>query len=73
MTKEEFNKLVPRKSILKTKINGIEKEVLLKFFLCNTNDYDGYWLCVTEDLTNPKPDEILETDWETYYKSLRSC
>ncbi len=28
--------------------------------------FDGYWLCVTEDLSNPNPKEILDTDWETY-------
>ena len=43
-----------------------EKEVLFKFFLCNPDNFDGYWLCVTEDMTNPEPAKILDTDWETY-------
>lgn len=67
MTQEEFGKLIPGKSILRTKIHGEEKNVLLKFFLCDTSaDFDGYWLCVTEDLSNPNPKEFLNTDWETY-------
>lgn len=67
MTQEEFGKLIPGKSILRTKIHGEEKNVLLKFFLCDTGaDFDGYWLCVTEDLSNPNPKEFLDTDWETY-------
>ena len=67
MTEEEFGKLRPGKSILKTLINEAEKEVLFKFFLCNTGeDYDGYWLCVTEDMSNPEPHKMLDSDWETY-------
>lgn len=67
MTKEEFNKLRPRETILKTTINGVEKTVLLKFFLCNKgSDFDGYSLCVTEDLSNPYPSEIIKEDIETY-------
>ena len=67
MTQEEFRKLVPGKSILRTKINGIEKEVLFKFFLCNKKGFDGYWLCVTEDMTNPEPTKVLDTDIEVCY------
>ena len=67
MTKEEFNKLRPRETILKTTIDGVEKTVLFKFFLCGKgNDFDGCWLCVTEDLSNPHPSEIVEGDIETY-------
>lgn len=68
MTQEEFSKLIPGKSILKTEINGEEKNVLFKFFLCNTEvNFNGYWLCVTEDFSNPNSKEILATDWETFY------
>lgn len=67
MTQEEFRKLVPRKSVLKTEINGVEKEVLFKFFLCNKRDFDGYWLCATEDMTNPEPTRFLDTDIGVYY------
>ena len=68
MTQEKSKQLIPGKSILKTKINGVEKDVLFKFFLCKTgDDFDGYWLCVTEDLTNPEPRKQLDTDFETYY------
>lgn len=66
MTQEEFEKLIPGKSILRTTIDGVEKEVLFKFFLCNPDNFDGYWLCVTEDMTNSEPAKILDTDWETY-------
>lgn len=67
MTKEQFDRLIPGKSILKTEIVGIKKEVLFKFFLCNTEKFDGYWLLITDDMTNPEPHEVLETDWQTYY------
>ena len=66
MTKQEFDKLNPGKTILKTTINGVEKIVLLKFFLCNRDNFDGYSLCVTENLSNPHPSEIVEGDIETY-------
>lgn len=67
MTQEEFGKLIPGKSILKTEINGEEKNVLFKFFLCNTGvNFDGYWLCVTEDFSNPNPQEVMNTDSETH-------
>lgn len=67
MTEQEFNKIRPRKTILKTIIDGVEKTVLFKFFLCDKgSDFDGYSLCVTEDLSNPYPSEIVEGDIETY-------
>ena len=67
MTKQEFNVLRPSETILKTTIDGVEKIVLFKFFLCNKGDnFDGYWLCVTEDLSNPHPSKIVEKDIETY-------
>jgi hypothetical protein len=34
MTKEQFDRLIPGKSVLRTEINGVKKEVLFKFFLC---------------------------------------
>jgi hypothetical protein len=67
MTKEQFDRLIPGKSILKTEINGVKKEVLFKFFLCHPDKFDGYWLCVTDDMKNPELHEVLETDWQTYY------
>ena len=66
MTTQEFNKLNPSKTILKTTINGVEWTVLFKFFLCNRDNFDGYSLCVTEDLSNPHPSKIVEEDIETY-------
>lgn len=66
MTDKEFERLVPGKSILRTEINGVIKEVLFKFFLCNPGNFDGYWMCVTEDMTNPEPQKVIDTDWETY-------
>lgn len=38
----------------------------VKFFLCNPENYDGYWLCCTEDLTNPYPNELKDDDWNIY-------
>jgi hypothetical protein len=67
MTSEQFDRLIPGKSILKTEINGVEKEVLFKFFLCNTENFDGYWLCVTENMKNPESHKMLDTDWKAYY------
>jgi hypothetical protein len=67
MTSEQFDRLIPGKSILKTEINGVEKEVLFKFFLCNTENFDGYWLCVTENMKNPESHKMLDTDWQVYY------
>ena len=66
MTQEEFNKIIPGKTIIKTIINEKPKEMLVKFFLCNPENYDGYWLCCTEDLTNPYPNELKEDDWNIY-------
>lgn len=66
MTKEEFNKVCPRKTIISVKTKEGEKKMLVKFFLCNSEKYDGYWMCCTEDLTNPYPTEIREDDWDVY-------
>lgn len=66
MTQEEFNKIIPGKTVIKTIINEEPKEMLVKFFLCNPENYDGYWLCCTEDLTNPYPNELKEDDWNIY-------
>ena len=32
----------------------------------NTENFDGYWMCCTEDLTNPYPDEVTDYDWSIY-------
>ena len=40
--------------------------MLVKFFMCNTENFDGYWMCCTEDLTNPYPDEVTDYDWSVY-------
>jgi hypothetical protein len=40
--------------------------MLVKFFLCNRNNFDGYWMCCTEDLSNPYPDKQMEDDWDVY-------
>lgn len=67
LTDEQFDKLIPGKSVLRTEVNGVVKEVLFKFFMCYQGDaYDGYWLVCTEDLSNPNPHERLDTDWHTY-------
>lgn len=66
MTETEFKKLTPGKTLLKTVIDGKETTVLFKFFLCDPNNFDGYWLLVTTDLSNPSPSEIVEGDIETY-------
>lgn len=68
MTTDEFDKLRPGKSVLRIFIDGKEKEVLFKFFICNIGEhYDGYWLVVTEDMSNPEPQKVLENDIETFF------
>lgn len=64
MTQKEFEKIIPGKTIIRTTDDN--KEMLVKFFLCDPENYDGYWLCCTEDLTNPYPSEIKEDDWNIY-------
>ena len=67
MTDKEFEKVRPRKTVVKIKTDDGEKILLVKFFLCYTGeDYDGYWMCCTEDMSNPYPDEIREDDWQVY-------
>lgn len=67
LTDEQFDKLIPGKSVLRTEVNGVVKEVLFKFFMCYQGDaYDGYWLVCTEDFSNQNPHERLDTDWHTY-------
>ncbi len=67
MTDEEFDKLVPGKSIVKVLVEDEWKTMLFKCFLCYTGeDYDGYWMLCTEDLSNPYPHEIKEEDWDVY-------
>lgn len=66
MTEEEFIKVKPRKTIVKVKTDEGEKTMLVKFFLCNQNNFDGYWMCCTEDLSNPYPTEQKDDDWDVY-------
>ena len=67
MTDKEFERLRPGKSIVKVLIEDEWKTMLFKSFLCYTREnYDGYWMLCTEDLTNPYPDEIREDDWDVY-------
>lgn len=75
MTEQEFNKLNPGKTLLKTTIDGVEKIVLFKFFICNKDDFDGYSLCVTEDLSNPYPSQVVKEDIETYFNlcEIKQC
>jgi hypothetical protein len=66
MTQEEFNKLIPGKSIVKTTIDGIEKTMLFKYFLCNIDNFDGYWMLCTENMETKSPLEREDSDLETY-------
>lgn len=66
MTQQEFNRLIPGKSILKTEINGVEQNVLFKAFLCNPDDFSGYWILATNDTPSPEPFKILDTDFQKY-------
>lgn len=66
MTKEEFSKVRPGKTIVKVKTNEGSKTMLVKYFLCNQYDFDGYWMRCTEDITNPYPYEYRDEDWDVY-------
>jgi len=67
MTKEEFRNLRPGKSIVKTAIDGVEKILLFKYFLCYTEeDFDGYWMLCTENIETKLPLEREDSDLETY-------
>lgn len=66
MTRDDWNKISPGKTILSVETDEGEKKMLLKFFLCNSENFDGYWMCCTEDLSNPYPEEIKEDDWNVY-------
>ena len=68
MTDEEFGRLNPGKTILDVETDEGVKRMLFKFFLCNPEKFDGYWLCCTEDLSNPYPSERKEDDWEVTYE-----
>lgn len=64
MTDEEFKKIRPGKTIIMAHSpEGESKKMLVKFFLCNPDDFDGYWLCCTEDFSNPYPNDITDDDW----------
>ena len=68
MTHEEFGKVIPGKTIINvhTKDEG-DKKMLVKFFKCYTGEnYDGYWMCCTENLSNPCPHEQVDDDWDVY-------
>ena len=66
MTREDWNKISPGKTILDVETDNGYKKMLVKFFMCNTENFDGYWLCCTEDLTNPYPNEATDDDWDVY-------
>lgn len=67
MTDKEFGRLRPGKSIVRVLVEDEWKTMLFKCFLCNTGEnYDGYWMLCTEDLSNPYPQEIREDDWDVY-------
>ena len=66
MTREDWNKISPGKTILDVETDNGYKKMLVKFFMCNTENFDGYWLCCTEDLTNPYPNEVTDDDWDVY-------
>ena len=66
MTDKEFENVVPRKTIVNVHTDKGDKKMLVKFFMCNTENFDGYWLCCTEDLTNPYPNEVTDNDWDVY-------
>ena len=63
MTREDWDKINPGTTILNVETDEGEKKMLVKFFLCNAENFDGYWLCCTEDLSNPYPRERKEDDW----------
>jgi hypothetical protein len=66
MTSIEFDKIRPGKTIVSVNTNEGNKTMLVKFFCCNTENYDGYWLCCTEDMTNPYPHVFKDEDWNVY-------
>lgn len=66
MTREDWNKISPGKTILDVETDNGYKKMLVKIFMCNTENFDGYWLCCTEDLTNPYPNEVTDDDWDVY-------
>ena len=66
MTREDWNKISPGKTILDVETDNGYKKMLVKFFMCNTENFDGYWWCCTEDLTNPYPNEVTDDDWDVY-------
>ena len=66
MTLEEFKKVTPGKTIISVKTNEGEKTMLVKFFLCDRDKFDGYWMCCTEDLSNPYPREQRDDDWNVF-------
>ena len=69
MTRAEFNKLSPGRTILDVDTGEGVKRMIFKFFLCDPNPekFNGYWLCCTEDLSNPYPNDFKDDDWEVSY------
>jgi len=66
MTEKEFNKIRPGKTIVNVGTKEGYKKMLVKFFCCNRDNFDGYWLCCTEDFSNPYPIEFKDDDWNVY-------
>jgi len=53
MTDEEFKYVTPGKTIIDATTKEGTKRMIVKFLMCNSEKFDGYWMCCTEDLTNP--------------------
>ena len=68
MTEKEFSRLSPGRTILDVKTDESVKRVIFKFFLCDHENFDGYWLCCTEDLSNPYPNEVRDDDWNVTFE-----
>lgn len=66
MTSQDFSKVIPGSTIINAKTNEGIKRMIVKFFMCNTENFDGYWMCCTEDLTNPYPKEVRKDDFYIY-------
>ena len=71
ITSEEFGKIIPRKTVIKadTEDKGIV-DLLVKFFACNSENYDGYWVVCTDDFSNPNPSTINSTDYNIYINQI---
>ena len=60
MTLEDLNKINPGKTILNVKTDDGYKKVLIMFFIYNPENFNGYWLGCTDDLSNLCPNEVTD-------------